>query len=105
MDFALKKIKRLIIQGHFKFTLKADAERLLDGLTQEDVLESILNAALIRAKKSHSPNRKEPDERMYIIESFTYDGILIYSKGVIRKDGPIETFYIIVSAKRSTLGD
>jgi len=105
MDFVLRKIKRLIIQGHFKFTLKADAERLLDGLTQEDVLESILNASLIRTKKSHSPRQKEPDERMHIIESFTYDGILIYSKGVIRKDGPIETFYIIVSAKRSTLGD
>lgn len=104
MDFALRKIKRLIIQGHFKFTLKADAERLLDGLTQEDVLESILNASLIRAKKSHSPQRKISDERMYIIESFTYDGILIYSKGVIRKEGQIETFYIIVSAKRSTLG-
>lgn len=105
MDFVLTKIKRLIIKGQFKFTIKADAERLLDGLTQEDVLESILNASLVRTKKSRSPQRKEPNERMHIIESFTYDGVLIYSKGVIRKDGPIETFYIIVSAKRSTLGD
>ena len=105
MDFVLKKIKRLIIQGNFLFTLKADAERLNDGLTQEDVLESILNASLIRSKKSHSPWRKERDEKMYIIESFTYDGVLIYTKGVIRKQGPIETFYIIVSAKKSTFGE
>ncbi|MCI0692508.1 hypothetical protein L0337_10965 [candidate division KSB1 bacterium] len=104
MDFVLKKIKRLIIKGNFKFTLKADAERLVDGLTQEDVLESILNASLVRTKKSRSPWRKESDERIYIIESFTYDGILIYSKGVIRKEELTETFYIIVSSKRSTLG-
>lgn len=45
--------------------------------------------------------REERDEKMYIIESFTYDGILIYTKGVIRQQGPFETFYIIVSAKRS----
>jgi hypothetical protein len=44
MDSTLKKIKRLLIQGRFVFTAKADAERLADGLTQEDVLESILNA-------------------------------------------------------------
>jgi hypothetical protein len=105
VDFILKKIKRLVIQGKFIFTLKADAERLGDGLTQEDVLESILNASLVRSKKSRSPWRKGHDEKMYIIESFTYDGVLIYTKGVIRQQGPIETFYIIVSAKRSTLGE
>jgi hypothetical protein len=41
---------------------------------------------------------------MHIIESFTYDGVLIYTKGVIRKQGQNEAFYIIVSAKRSTFG-
>ena len=104
MDFVLKKIKRLIIQGKYIFTAKADAELLVDGLTQADALESILNAAIVRSKKSRSQWRKERDEKMYIIESFTYDGTLIYTKGVIRQQGSIETFYIIVSAKRSTLG-
>lgn len=104
MDFILKKIKRLIIQGHYVFTAKADTELLVDGLTQADALESILNAAFVRSKKSRSQWRKERDEKMYIIESFTYDGTLIYTKGVIRQQGPIEMFYIIVSAKRSTFG-
>ncbi len=41
----------------------------------------------------------------FVIESFTYDGILMYTKGTIRKMGNQETFYIIISAKRSTSGD
>jgi hypothetical protein len=104
MNIILTKIKRLIITGQFVFTAKADAERLADGLTQEHVLESILNSSFVRAKKSTSPWRKDRHEKMYIIESFTYDGLLIYTKGVIRKQGEAETFYIIVSAKRSTIG-
>jgi hypothetical protein len=59
---------------------------------------------LVRTKKSRSEWRKEKNEKIYIIESFTYDGLLIYTKGVIRKQGEIETFYIIVSAKRSLFG-
>lgn len=104
MDYVLRKIKRLIIRGNYVFTAKADAERLSDGLTQEDVLESILNAAFVRSKKSRSQWRKDQKEKIYIIESFTYDGVLIYTKGVIRKDDQVESFYIIVSAKRSTFG-
>jgi hypothetical protein len=104
MEFTLKRIKRLIIQGKYIFTEKAAAERIADGLSEEDVLEAILNATFVRSKKSRSPWRKQRREEVYIIESFTYDGILVYTKGVIRKVKEGERFYILISAKRSTMG-
>ena len=44
----LVRIKRLVIARRVEFTLKAEAERLRDGLTVEDVLESIVNANAIK---------------------------------------------------------
>jgi len=44
----LARIKRLVIARRVEFTLKAEAERLRDGLTVEDVLESIVNANAIK---------------------------------------------------------
>jgi hypothetical protein len=41
----LVRIKRLVVAGRIEFTAKAEAERLRDGLSVEDVLESVLNAA------------------------------------------------------------
>jgi len=105
MNNTLKHIKRLIIQGNYVFTAKAETDRIIDNLSQEDILESILNASFIRTKRSTSPWRKGQKENMHIIESFTYDGILIYTKGVIRKLEQVESFYIIISAKKSTIGD
>lgn len=87
MNPTLTKIKRLIIQGKYIFTGKADAERIAGLLTQEMVLESILNASFVRTKRSRSEWRQERHEKMHTIESFTYDGILIYTKGVIRQQG------------------
>jgi hypothetical protein len=55
MEFTLKRIKRLIIQGKYLFTRKATAEHLANGLTEEDVLESILNATFLRSTRSRSP--------------------------------------------------
>ena len=97
----LKKIKRLIIQGNYIFTHKAITERIVDNLDQEDILESILNSDSIRSKKSTSQSRKLKNEKIYIIEGFTYDGILIYTKGTIRKIDEKEEFYILISSKKS----
>ena len=47
MDLILKLIKRLIIQGFYQFTFKAECELESDGLFIEDALESILNASNI----------------------------------------------------------
>lgn len=40
----LAKIKRLILLGRYRFTRKAELERLRDGLSQTDVLEAIISA-------------------------------------------------------------
>jgi len=50
----LTRIKRLVVAQQVEFTAKADQERLADGLTVEDVLESILNAnAIKKVLRSH----------------------------------------------------
>jgi len=99
----LPKIKRLVLLGRYRFTRKAELERLRDGLLQTDVLESIINASGIKKiLRSRSPFRARRLEKLYIIEGFTFGGLLIYTKGVIRKELGQETLYILVSAKRST---
>lgn len=74
-----------------------------DSLTEDQVLESILNAnGIKKVLRSTSPTRK-PGEKLYVIESFTYDGLLIYSKGTIKKNEQGEDiYYLLVSSKRST---
>jgi len=106
MDRRLVRIKRLVAAGHYDFTLKADLECAADGLTREDVLESILSAQFLRVKNSRSPWRQGLRERLYIIDSFNFEGVPIYSKGVIRRIGGHESdFYILVSGKRSVRSD
>lgn len=67
----LVRIKRLIVARRVRFTTKATEERERDGLTVEDVLESILNVNAIKkvplaiaaaASISGTPVRhREPD--------------------------------------------
>jgi hypothetical protein len=106
MDHRLVKIKRMVVGGRYDFTVKADLECAADDLTREDVVESILTAQFLRCKKSTSPWRRGQRERVYIIESFNFEGIAIYSKGVIRRRSGYEpTFYILISGKRSSYSD
>ena len=102
MDRRLVQIKRLVAAGCYEFTLKADLECIADGLRRDDVLESILTAQFVRVKNSKSPWRRGRRERLYIIDGFNFEGIPIYSKGVIRRLSPDDTvFYILISGKRS----
>jgi hypothetical protein len=97
---ALTRIKRLVVARRVEFTLKAETERLRDGLTVEDVLESVLNAnAVKKVLRSRSPSRLHPREPLYVIESPNYGGTWIYTKGTIRKKGGQEVFYVFVSSK------
>lgn len=92
----------MVADGYYQFTLKADLECAADGLTRQDVIESILSAVALRVKRSTSPWRRGGSEDMYIIESANFDGIAIYSKGVIRRiTEHEEDFYILISGKRS----
>jgi hypothetical protein len=96
----LVRIKRLVVAGRVAFTGKAEAERLRDGLSVEDVLESIVNAnAIKKVLRSRSPRRWAPSERLYIIESPTFDGTWVYTKGTIRRTGGAEVFYVLISSK------
>lgn len=101
MNGDLVTIKRLIIRRQYAFTEKALIEMDQDSLTEEDVLESILNAQFVRKKRSISRFRRGRREKVYIIESFTYSGILVYTKGVIRGTGEGQRFYLLISSKRS----
>lgn len=67
----LIRIKRLIIQRAYRFTAKAAAEIDLDELTEEDIVESILNAGYVRSKRSTSAKRGYVREKVYIIEDCT----------------------------------
>ncbi len=103
MSDPLTHIKRLILAGRYAFTKKAALERESDWLSEDDVLESIMNAQKIyKTINSASPQKKIRREKLYVILSFTYDDILIYTKGKIDKgpDGS-EQFYVLVSSKRS----
>lgn len=104
MDHTLIKIKRLILQQKYEFRLSAELQLANDGLTMDDALEAVLNADYLTRKNSTSADKLTPKEKVFIIESYTYDGILMYIKGAIRKRGNQEEFYIIISAKRSTFG-
>ncbi len=96
----LVRIKRLVIARQVEFTMKAEQERLRDGLSVEDVLESVVNAnALKKTIRSRSPRRVRPGERLYVIESSNFSGTWIYTKGAIRRKGGQEVFCVFVSSK------
>ena len=69
----LVRIKRLAVARRVEFTIKAEEERLRDGLRRS--------------------------ERLYVIESPTVSGTWVYTKGTIRRKGREEVFYVFVSAK------
>jgi hypothetical protein len=54
MSDVLVRIKRLVLKGHYQFSEKARIEMKIDGITEQDVIESILNAVAIY-KKIRSP--------------------------------------------------
>jgi hypothetical protein len=96
----LVRIKRLAVARRVEFTIKAAEERLRDGLSVEDVLESIVNAnAIKKVLRSRSSARLRRSERLYVIESPTFLGTWVYTKGTIRRKGKEEVFYVFVSAK------
>ena len=68
-----------------------------DGLSVEDVLESILNAnAITKILRARSQRRWTASERLYVVEGPTFDGTWIYT---IRRKGGAEAFYVFISSK------
>jgi hypothetical protein len=102
MRDTLTRIKRAVLDGRYRFTDKAEIELEADGLSERDALESIMNAvAIYKTIRSRSPHRKRPGELLYIIQSTNLEGVVIYTKGAFRGHGQQETYYLLISSKRS----
>lgn len=97
----LVRIKRAVIAGRVAFTHKATEERESDELTEEEVREAILNAsAIYKSIRSTNSNRRSR-EMLHVIYGTTFTGIVVYTKGKLLVERGIETYYILISAKRS----
>lgn len=68
------------------------------GLSGMDAVEAVLNASMIQ---KFTPGRRGAREKLYVIESFSYTGTLIYTKGKIARHAGEEVFYFFLSSKRS----
>jgi hypothetical protein len=98
----LVRIKRAVLAGRYVFIEKARIEMELDGITELDVAESILNAvAIYKTIRSQSPFRREGKEYLHIIQSTNLDGLPIYSKGKLIKETGEDTYYFLVSSKKA----
>ena len=103
MSNVLVRIKRAVIAGHFAFSAKARDEMEADRLTELDIAEAILNAvAIFKTIRSSSPYRATDGERLYIIQSTNLEGLSIYTKGKLVQEAGVETYYFLISSKRST---
>ncbi len=102
MRDVLIRIKRAVLAGRYTFSDKASMEMEVDGLTELDVVESILNAvAIYKRIRSRSPFRKQSRESLYVIQSTNLDGLAIYTKGKFVREGSSETYYFLISSKRA----
>src|SRR5580765_3799291 len=85
MSDVLARIKRAVLAGHYAFSDKARTEMKVDGITELDVAESILNAVAIYKKlRSTSSQRQWRKEYLYVIQSPNLDGLTIYTKRQVR---------------------
>jgi len=74
----LIRIKRLVLQGAIRYTLKALDEMASDGLKPANVVESILNAQTVaKTLRSRALQRHGRGERLYVIKSYDYRGTFI----------------------------
>jgi hypothetical protein len=98
----LLRIKRCCLTGRVVFTDKADTERVAAGLSRDDVIEAIVNApAIYKTLRSRASGRVRRGERLFVIVGLTHHGMLVYTKGALRRFAGEERFYVLVSAKRS----
>ena len=68
----------------------------------QDVIEAVVNApAIYKTLRSRSSRRAVRTEKLYVILGFTHEGLLVYTKGALRRFADEESFYVLVSAKRS----
>lgn len=72
----------------------------------DDVIEAIINApAIYKTLRSTSGSRAKRRERLYVILGTTHDGIVVYTKGTVRRQAGRDVFYVLISAKRALRGN
>jgi len=102
MSNVLVRIKRAVLAGRYVFSEKARLEMEMDGLTELDVAESILNAvAIYKRIRSRSPFRKQAREYLCVIQGTNLDGLVIYSKGKLMRETGAEVYYFLISSKKA----
>lgn len=102
MTDVLVRIKRAVLAGHYAFSEKARIEMEADDITELDVAESILNAvAIYKTIRSKSRFRGHQREFLYVIQSTNLEGLPIYSKGKLVKEGGKDIYYFLISSKRA----
>ena len=102
MSDTLVRIKRAILTGHYAFSEKASIEVEADGLTELDIVESIVNAvAIYKTIRSTSPYRRQAREYLHIIQSTNLEGLMIYTKGKLVQESGVETYYFLISSKKA----
>jgi hypothetical protein len=98
----LIRIKRAILAGRYAFSEKARTEMEIDGITELDVAESLLNAvAIYKIIRSKSPYRRGKRENLYVIQSTNLEGLPIYSKGKLVKEQGQDFYYFLISSKKA----
>ena len=98
----LVRIKRAVLAGHYAFSEKARIEMEADGLTELDVVESILNAVAIYKKiRSTSRFRGSAKEYLYIIHSANLEGLPIYTKGKLVSELATPVYYFLISSRKA----
>ena len=102
MSDPLLRIKRAVLRGHYAFSEKARMELEIDGLTEQDVVESIVSAvAIYKTVRATSPYRKNRREYLYIIQSTNLDGLAVYTKGKLIQQARADMYYFLVSSKKA----
>lgn len=98
----LIRIKRAVLAGNVVFTVKAELEMEFDNLLRQDVIEAILYATSIyksiRSKNLRTRNRRE---YLHIIRGSNLQGTVVYTKGKLVAQAGVDTYYVLVSAKRA----
>jgi hypothetical protein len=97
----LHAIKRLVLRGRMYFTRKAAAEMESDELDEVMVAEAIMSAREISKRIASTHPTTGKHEKLYTIEGLTHEGIVVYTKGKISKEEGEETFYVLISSKKS----
>ena len=51
--------------------------------------------------RSRSPLRRHAREYLYVIQSTTLDGLIMYTKGKLVQEAGVETYYFLISSKKA----